>query len=263
MSKSEPGLLALKTFLFHTRKALSSGGRLRDILPWFGVYMRQFRKPISLAEGRALPWLPYAVTRWLEQYLQPDMRVFEYGAGASTLFFAPRVKELISVEHDAGWIDQLKEQLPAQNSIKQETEYGSTSSLSYTFSNGQHRLFLIPPEQGQFADRAYQSFQKPEYAGHHFYNYARSIGQFPDAYFDLILIDGRARNACMMHAWPKLKAGAYLLLDDAHRQHYASPSFPDLTASFTIIGPAPGSAAFHQTNLYQKSQKLFKKERHP
>ena len=253
MSKSEPGLLALKTFLFHTRKALSSGGRLRDILPWFGVYMRQFRKPISLVEGRALPWLPYAVTRWLEQYLKPDMRVFEYGAGASTLFFASRVKELISAEHDAEWFNQLKELLQTKNPIRMALQNLSASQYSYAFADGQHHLFLIPPEEGQAADRAYQSFQKPEYAGHHFYNYARSIEQFPDAYFDLILIDGRARNACIMHAWPKLKAGAYLLLDDSHREHYKLPLWPDLASSFTIIGPGPGSEPFHQTSFFQKA----------
>lgn len=250
---AEPKLLALKTFLFHTRKALSSGASMRHILPWLGMYIRHFGNRPTVQETPPRPWLSYPVTRWLKNHLHADMRVFEYGAGTSTLFFASRVKELISVEHDADWFHQLKAIFEAQNSIKLAMENKGFWQLDYASPNGRHQLFLIPPQEGFAPDPAYTSLQKPAYKGSHFHHYAHHIDGFPDAYFDLILIDGRARNACLRQAWPKLKAGGYLLFDDSHREHYAQPDFLDLASSTTIIGPGPGSGPFHQTSIFRKS----------
>lgn len=52
-----------------------------------------------------LPWWNVAATREAEDYLRahPDARVFEYGAGASTIWLAHRSASLVSVEHHAEW----------------------------------------------------------------------------------------------------------------------------------------------------------------
>jgi hypothetical protein len=34
-----------------------------------------------------LPWISYAAIDFLDGYLKPDMTVYEYGSGGSTLFF--------------------------------------------------------------------------------------------------------------------------------------------------------------------------------
>jgi hypothetical protein len=48
-------------------------------------------------------------------------------------------------------------------------------------------------------------------------SYAAFIDRFPDHSFDLVIIDGRARAACIQHAIPKVKKGGYLLVDDSER----------------------------------------------
>jgi hypothetical protein len=252
MNAADSKLLALKTFLFQSRKAIAAGARLRHILPWFWDYMHKFGKPLKPGEIQPSPWLAYSVIQWLENYLHPDMKVFEYGTGASSLFFAPRVTTLISVDHDADWFFTLQSLIRARQS--NPSGFANESALPWTYAlpSGQHHLYLIPPEQGHHHNPSYFSIQKPAYAGFHFEKYARSIDQFPDNYFDLILLDGRARNACFRHAWPKLKVGAYLLFDDAQREHYDHLPFPDIAKAFTIIGPAPGSNAFHYTAFFRK-----------
>ncbi|MBL0257980.1 MAG: hypothetical protein IPQ03_10865 [Bacteroidetes bacterium] len=57
--------------------------------------------------SREMVWLTYPVIDFLKNYLRKDMRVFEYGGGGSTLFFAKRVAELVTVEHDKDWFQKL------------------------------------------------------------------------------------------------------------------------------------------------------------
>jgi hypothetical protein len=44
--------------------------------------------------------------------------------------------------------------------------------------------------------------------------------EFPDDFFDLIIVDGRNRKGCIAHSIPKLKPGGILMLDNAERARY-------------------------------------------
>jgi predicted O-methyltransferase YrrM len=44
--------------------------------------------------------------------------------------------------------------------------------------------------------------------------------QLPSENFDLILVDGRNRKACILYSIPLLKKGGVLMLDDAQRPYY-------------------------------------------
>lgn len=46
--------------------------------------------------------------------------------------------------------------------------------------------------------------------------------EFPNEFFDLILVDGRNRKGCISHAIPKLKPGGVLMLDNSERPYYFS-----------------------------------------
>lgn len=70
------------------------------------------RRP-SRADGSPIPWMNYAVIAFLEDRLNKNMTLFEYGSGNSTLFFAEHVGRVVSVECDESWHDYVKESLPA------------------------------------------------------------------------------------------------------------------------------------------------------
>jgi len=55
----------------------------------------------------------YAVIAFLEDRLNKEMTLFEYGSGNSTLFFAKQVGRVVSVECDQSWHDYVKDSLPA------------------------------------------------------------------------------------------------------------------------------------------------------
>jgi hypothetical protein len=63
-------------------------------------------------DGTPIPWMNYGVVAFLEQRLRPDHVLFEYGSGNSTLYFAARVKEVVAVESDRAWFDELSRRVP-------------------------------------------------------------------------------------------------------------------------------------------------------
>jgi len=72
-----------------------------------------------------LPWLSYPMIHFLEHYLNENMTIFEFGSGNSTLFFAERVKRVVSLEHDKKWYERALSLMPKNvEMIFQELEYG-------------------------------------------------------------------------------------------------------------------------------------------
>lgn len=53
--------------------------------------------------GLAIPWYTYSFLDAMTDRIPSDARVFEYGSGNSTNWWAERTSEVHSVEHDEGW----------------------------------------------------------------------------------------------------------------------------------------------------------------
>jgi hypothetical protein len=63
--------------------------------------------------GQPIPWITYACLRFLEPRLRADMSVFEFGSGSSTLWWAKRVRRVVSCEHDREWYERTRACVPA------------------------------------------------------------------------------------------------------------------------------------------------------
>src|SRR5438874_5429887 len=67
-------------------------------VPWVPLLLRKpraarffrqwnrLRKSNGSALEAGIPWLAFEAIEWLDGYLEPQMRVFEWGSGGSTLF---------------------------------------------------------------------------------------------------------------------------------------------------------------------------------
>jgi len=62
--------------------------------------------------------MTYSAIRLLEDRLPASTSVLEWGAGASTLFFQDRVQQVVSVEHNGEWFEQLGSQVGAAVTLK-------------------------------------------------------------------------------------------------------------------------------------------------
>ncbi|WP_411895030.1 hypothetical protein [Winogradskyella sp. A2] len=61
--------------------------------------------------GEYIPWMNYPVIEFLNKRIHNKLVVFEYGSGASTMFFAKRAKKIISIEYDKDWYKKIKKEL--------------------------------------------------------------------------------------------------------------------------------------------------------
>lgn len=69
------------------------------------------------ASGAPLPWATLPFVDFITPRLRPEWTVFEYGAGASTLFYAARVHAVVAVEHDGEFAAALRPRLPAHAQV--------------------------------------------------------------------------------------------------------------------------------------------------
>jgi predicted O-methyltransferase YrrM len=193
-----------------------------------------------LADG--MPWMTFDAIRYLKKYLTREMRVFEYGMGGSTIFFSTLAAEVISVEHDEKWFASARSYFQ-ERGIKNCTP-----------------VFIAPgtaPAPGDPADPDACASADKTYRAYSFHEYVESIDAYPDACFDLVVIDGRARPSCIKHSVSKVKRGGLILLDNADRAHYQRAIRDYLTGDFTdalaAFGPTAYSWDFTQTLIRIKN----------
>ena len=100
--------------LFKVPKVLSAllsqreFGYLNEI-GWF----ESFKSNRSIDKNRRpIPWFSYPFIDFLTPRLTKDLVLFEFGSGSSTSFFAERVNQVISIEHNKEWFEIVNKTKP-------------------------------------------------------------------------------------------------------------------------------------------------------
>jgi predicted O-methyltransferase YrrM len=75
--------------------------------------------------GDYLPWFTYSMISFLKTRVKPEMTVFEFGSGNSTLWWARETAFVTSVEHSFEWYSSLQPKIPSNvNYIYYESAAG-------------------------------------------------------------------------------------------------------------------------------------------
>ena len=75
-------------------------------------------------------WLGYRAVKRLRSLIRPDWTILEFGSGMSSLLFAQLCKQLVSVESDPSWFEQV--QLLLAESELPDVDYRLRSAEQYT-----------------------------------------------------------------------------------------------------------------------------------
>jgi hypothetical protein len=116
-------------------------------------------KPVS-KDGAPIPWYTYPAIEFIEPRIGRDMRVFEYGSGWSTLWWAERVAEVFSVEHDTAWSALVQPRLPANARVALRTEADRYVGEIET-SGGEFDIVVVDGEHRNKCARAAAARVKP------------------------------------------------------------------------------------------------------
>ena len=188
------------------------------------------------------PWIVFDAIDFLQSFDLRGKHIFEYGSGGSTLFWLQHHAMCVSIEHNLEWFALVR------------GYWTSTRPIDYR---------LIPPEpadpraaQGDPADPDRYLSDDVHYRGFTFRRYVSQIDTFPDANFDVILIDGRARPACIKHSISKVRIGGIILVDDSDRDYYFSKTriYLENFSRQDFCGVVPLSPQWSQTTAFLRQK---------
>ena len=134
-----------------------------------------------------IPWIHHDVIKFLQEKINTNTKILEFGSGNSTIFFSKLTKNIFSIEHNQEWFNKIKPQLDNEVTyILKPIDYISRPPINKTFYN----CDTIEQLLGQ---------------------------SIPEEYFDIIIIDGIDRVNCAYGSINKLKKNGILVLDDSYR----------------------------------------------
>ncbi len=86
--------------------------------------------------NKPLPWVTYPFISFINTRINKSHKVFEFGSGNSTLYYAARAGSVYSVENDEFWYNKIKNTMPANVTLYQcELIYGGEYS-QYALKTG-------------------------------------------------------------------------------------------------------------------------------
>jgi hypothetical protein len=158
-------LLAIKRSFIIARVMLVKQGYSRSVVTG---------RPVD-GGGVPIPWFTYPAIEYLKQFDFSRKRVFEYGSGNSSLFWAARSASVIAVESSEIWHRHISTMAPSNLEV-----------LLHTDRDG----------------------------------YVNSIAAANDS-FDIIVVDGKWRNACVRASESFLRDGGFIIVDNSDRHYRA------------------------------------------
>jgi hypothetical protein len=135
-----------------------------------------------------VPWITYPALRMLDRIVQPHFKVFEYGAGNSSLWWASRVAEVVAVEHDPIWAELVASRAPDNLRVLSRpmgapaAEPGRSEVAAFLAAHPN------PPLSGDEAKDVADGLVWAPFAG-----YLAELACYPAGWFDVVVVDGMAR----------------------------------------------------------------------
>lgn len=234
---------ALKTFLKISAREIKKGNfKILENTRFYTKWKASFTEPEKNIL-RDLPWLTFLSIEFLHSYIKPGFKVFEYGGGASTQYFCRKECEVYTTENNADWFSVLT-QIADQNKFNWKGELIQGEPIdNFTLLDASNPHHYYTTDESSLKNK----FEK----------YAASIDKFENDFFDIVLVDGRSRPSCIMHAIPKIKKGGLLILDNSERSYYLKMTQEIIDKEFILkinrLGLVPNLTHFSETTIWIKT----------
>jgi hypothetical protein len=204
-----------------------------------------------------LPWWVSSATDYVDTLIagRRNLKVFEWGSGASSIWFSNLKADLISIEDHAEWCEKIKLILGDNISLKYSPScenHGQLSEEICKYVDGvSSNFFSLGPEGDNKHGFQTIGFEK----------YAAEILQYPNKCFDIILIDGKARVLCTLMAMNKISDNGLIIFDNSDRNQYNQAYIALYDNGFRRIdfrGYCPGNDYESSTSIFIKNIEALK-----
>jgi hypothetical protein len=208
------------------------------------------------ANHSPLPFITYPAQAVLHQIVQPNFKVFEFGCGHSSLWWAARVEEVVSVEHDTTWIKRIQEKKPANLRLILKEQGAVDDNFPEDLADAFNQIAGAQTSSGNAELDVAHGLNCKDFTA-----YAAALARWPRNYFDVIVVDGMARSLCAYMAGLWVKDDGIVIFDDAGRREYV-PGYQALDemgfGRIDFFGPGPLDTYEWCTSLFVKSLNHFR-----
>jgi SAM-dependent methyltransferase len=97
--------MRIKKKIRYALKAWEAWMLFIDIFGWKQSF--EEGRPLDF-EGMPIPWYTYPAIEFIRGLKLNDCRVFEFGSGNGSIFWAKRVKTVFAVENDPAWANEVR-----------------------------------------------------------------------------------------------------------------------------------------------------------
>ena len=123
------------------RSNFTSDSSFLDSSGWLKSYAK--KQPVDKDEN-PIPWTTFGYIFFIEERLNEEMSLFEFGSGNSTSFYSKRVGSVTSVEHDYDWFNKIQASAPKNVLISyQELERGGSYCKFALRSGTQYDIIIV------------------------------------------------------------------------------------------------------------------------
>lgn len=184
------------------------------------IFLRRIGNAIYELRHPDEPWLSPGAVVFLDEELKPEMRLFEWGSGRSTVWFANRVKEVVSIEYHKEWAQKVEKMLKDKDVKNVDLRY---IPLDHPIKDPTPKYYEITPK------------------------YVAEIEKFPKESLDVIIVDGHYRLTCVDKCKDYLKLGGILVIDNFNRDTVEGWGVPQ---TWSLLHQSEN--VMTQTSIWQK-----------
>jgi hypothetical protein len=179
------------------------------------------------------------------------MKVFEFGCGHSSLWWARRVQEVVSVDHDIRWVKYIQKNKP--NNLTLFHSLAGTDSSVFS-ADVRNRIESIIAAQVVSPDKDHNVAHGLDCRN--YLSHPATLARYPKQNFDIIVVDGMARSVCAYIAGLWVKDEGIIVFDNSDRWQYG-PGYDALRelgfARFDFFGIGPINSYEWCTSIFAKS----------
>jgi hypothetical protein len=120
-----------------------------------GHFLSSFRRVAVSRRGAPLPWYTYPSIDFLKYRNYSDKTILEFGGGQSTLWWAERARQVVTIEGNHDWYLQLKAQIPANvdlNCVSMENASVNTAQVREVLASKRPSKYDVIVIDGLYRD---------------------------------------------------------------------------------------------------------------
>jgi len=199
-----------------------------------------------------VPWITYPAAAMLSRIIRPDFKVFEFGCGASTIWWSKRIQEVVAVDHNRQWVQTVRACAPQAIVKYRAMNCPIEPVIMDEFFQKNYSL----PTSGNITHDVLHGLLCREFTG-----YASEILNYPRGYFDLVVVDGMARVLTAWLAARQLGSNGIILFDNSERWQYNAGYQLLVDAGFARLdfwGVGPVQSYEWCTSLFVRNLEILK-----